>query len=53
MYAKWLQDLSYAEIIKMAKKEFPTSKSLNTQRIAYVLQTNRKELQKKLKKSVV
>jgi len=52
-YAKWMQELSYDEIIKIAKKEFPESKSLNTQRIAYVLHTNRKELQKKLKKFAV
>lgn len=48
-YAKWMQELSYENIIRIARKEFPKGKSLNTQRISYVLHTNRKQLQKKLR----
>jgi DNA-directed RNA polymerase specialized sigma24 family protein len=49
-YAKWMQGLNYDDIIFVARKEFPKSKTLNSQRIAYVLHSNRKQLQKKLKK---
>ena len=49
-YAKWMQGLNYDDIIFIARKEFPKSKTLNSQRIAYVLHSNRKQLQKKLKK---
>ena len=52
-YAKWLQELSYNDIISRAREEFPHSKLLNTQRIAYVLHTNRKELQKNLKNRIL
>ena len=49
--AKWIEGLCYNEIIEQAGDKFPDSSNLNTQRIAYVLHSNRKELQHKLKKS--
>jgi len=48
--AKWIEGLSYNQIMNNAKKEFSDEVSINFQRIAYVLQTNRRDLQKKLKK---
>ena len=49
-YARWIQELSYQEIIGKTKKVFGDKYSVNTQRIAYILHTNRKKIQKKLKK---
>lgn len=48
--AKWIEGLNYNQIMDNAKKEFSDEVSINFQRIAYVLQTNRRDLQKKLKK---
>jgi DNA-directed RNA polymerase specialized sigma24 family protein len=48
--SKWMLQLNYHEIIKRVKQEFPEDISINSQRIAYILHTNRKILQKKLKK---
>ena len=47
--AKWKDNLSYKEIIENINKNFPEKAPLNYQRIAYILHTNRKKLQKKLK----
>ena len=49
-YAKWMRELSYSEIIAEAKNEFPGETIINTQRVAYILHTNRNALRKKLKK---
>ncbi|MBN1348284.1 sigma-70 family RNA polymerase sigma factor [candidate division KSB1 bacterium] len=49
--SKWMHGLSYAEIIESAGKKFSDdSVSLNYQRVAYILHSNRSALQKKLKK---
>lgn len=48
--AKWIEGLNYQQIINNAKQKFSDEVTLNSQRIAYVLHTNRKDLQKKLKK---
>ncbi|MBN1782438.1 sigma-70 family RNA polymerase sigma factor [bacterium] len=45
--ARWIEDLSYSEIITRAEASKMT---LDTNRIAYVLHSNRKVLEKKLKK---
>jgi len=50
--SRWLEKLSYDQIIIQAKQKFPKESSLNKNRIAYILFTNRKALQKKLKKYV-
>lgn len=47
-YAKWLSGQNYEEIIQQVESEFALS--LNTQRIAYILHSNRRKLQKKFKK---
>jgi len=49
--AKWMEGLSYEEIIVQTETRFPNDPALNSQRIAYILHSNRKVLQKKLKKS--
>ncbi|MBN2103201.1 sigma-70 family RNA polymerase sigma factor [bacterium] len=51
--SKWIENLSYQEIINKALKTFPDGKSLTHQQIAYILHSNRKHLQKKFKKSNV
>ncbi len=51
--SKWVEKLSYDQIIEKAEQNFPKESSLNKSRIAYILFTNRKALQKKLKKYVV
>ena len=48
-YSKWIQELSYHDIIENVKKIFGDEYSINTQRIAYILHTNRKKLKKNLK----
>ena len=46
---KWIQGFDYQQIIAMVQQEFPTEKSINSNRIAYILHTNRKYFQKKFK----
>ena len=48
--AKWIDGLSYDQIIAKAKQKFSGEEAITSQHIAYILHTNRKELQKKLKK---
>jgi|GEM_PF-3135236 len=48
-YAKWMQELSYHEIISQAQSRFKNYHAINVQHIAYILHTNRKNLKKKLK----
>jgi len=47
--AKWFEGQSYDEIITQVQQKFSDQGNINPQRIAYVLHTNRKTLQKKLK----
>ena len=47
--AKWIDGVSYDQIIAKAKQEFSDEVNINSQRIAFILHTNRKRLQKKLK----
>lgn len=47
--AKWKDNLSYREIIDKINKNFPEKAPFTYQYIAYILHTNRKKLQKKLK----
>ena len=47
--AKWIEGYNYQQIIENVEREFADDVSINSQRIAYVLHTNRKDLQKKLK----
>ena len=47
--SKWIEGMDYQHIIEAARQRFPDEKPLNTNRIAYVLHTNRCYFQKKIK----
>ena len=49
--SKWVNGASYRDIIAQARQEFSRCAALNTQKIAYILHSNRKKIYKKLKKS--
>ncbi len=51
-YAKWLGDMSYAEILTAVAAECPAQPGVTLSRIAYVLHENRKRIQKKLKNAL-
>lgn len=52
-YARWVKEMSYKEIADEFKKRFGTQQRIKVQQISYVLTLNRKNLQKKLTKTVL
>jgi RNA polymerase sigma factor (sigma-70 family) len=50
--SKWIEGLSYQEIMDRAGEGIPGGKSLTAQHIAYVLSVNREKFKKKLKKVI-
>jgi len=46
---KWIQGFDYQQIIEMVKQQLPAESSINSNKIAYILHTNRRYFQKKFK----